>query len=72
MAKKKKIRKMRRKNTKKKRKKRKKLKRRKIKKIKKTKIYKSSELIFKVPKKWAKRAYVDKNRYEKKYTSKLS
>ena len=67
MAKKKKIRKLRRKNTKKKRKKRKKLKRRKIKKIKKTKIYKSSELIFKVPKKWAKRAYVDKNRYEKKY-----
>jgi len=41
--------------------------RKKSKKIKKTKVPKSNELIFKVPKKWAKRAYVDKGQYEKKY-----
>ncbi len=56
----------------KKRKKRlKNLKRRKIKKRKKVKKKskkpESSELIFKVPKKWANNAYVDKSKYEKKY-----
>jgi len=35
--------------------------------IKKTKSSESSELIFKVPKKWSKKAYVDKIQYEKKY-----
>jgi len=51
---------------KRKKKKRKKLKKRK--KIKKkTKKSKSNELIFKVPKKWSNSAYVDKNKYEKKY-----
>jgi len=50
-------------------KKRKIKKRRKSKKIRKNKIKKShsSELIFKVPKKWANNAYADKNFYEKKY-----
>ncbi len=59
---------------KKKRKKSKKLKKRKkskkLKKRKKSKKLKSSvpkELVFKVPKKWSNNAYVDKNRYEKKY-----
>jgi len=37
---------------------------RRIKKIKKTQ---SKELIFKVPKKWSNKAYVDRNKYEKKY-----
>tara|TARA_Y100000590_G_scaffold251549_1_gene282446 strand:+ start:294 stop:2396 length:2103 start_codon:yes stop_codon:yes gene_type:complete len=37
---------------------------RRVKKIKKTE---SKELIFKVPKRWAKKAYVDKSLYEKKY-----
>jgi len=42
--------------------------RRKIKKkSRKTKISISNELIFKVPKKWARSAYADKNQYEKKY-----
>ena len=36
-------------------------------KSKKTKSSESIELIFKVPKKWSKRAYVDKKQYEKKY-----
>ena len=49
-----------------KRKKRKKIKT-KARKIKKAKTSKSNELIFKVSKKWAKNAYVNKNRYEKKY-----
>ena len=39
----------------------------KYKKIEKNKISKSEELIFKVPKKWSKTAYVNKNQYEKKY-----
>ena len=54
----------------KKRIKRKKVKK-KLKKIRKKKLKKkdssSTELIFKVTKKWAKKAYVDKNQYEKKY-----
>jgi len=54
----------------KKRIKRKKVKK-KLKKIRKKKLKKkdssSTELIFKVTKKWAKKAYVDKNKYEKKY-----
>ena len=37
------------------------------KKTKKSKITQSSELIFKVPKKWSNNAYVDKKLYEKKY-----
>ena len=50
------------------RKKSKKIKRRrKIKSRKKSKKTESSELIFKVPKKWANTGYVDKNQYEKKY-----
>ena len=36
-------------------------------KSKKAKSLTSSELIFKVPKKWSKKAYVDKSEYEKKY-----
>ena len=39
----------------------------KVKKIKKTKNLQSAELIFKVPKKWSNTAYVNKNKYEKKY-----
>ena len=40
----------------------------KIKKFKKkAKKPKSGELIFKVPKKWSNKAYVNKNQYEKKY-----
>ena len=50
----------------KKRKQRKK-KRKKIKSRKKTKKSEKKELIFKVPKKWSKNAYVDKSQYEKKY-----
>ncbi len=38
-----------------------------IKRTKKIKISQTKELIFKVPKKWSKSAYVDKNQYEKKY-----
>jgi len=41
--------------------------RKKLKKIKKEKKTKSKELIFKVPKKWSKSAYVNKSQYEKKY-----
>ena len=44
---------------------RKKSKKRKLKK--KNKTQKPKELIFKVTKKWARSAYVDKNQYEKKY-----
>ena len=40
---------------------------RKSKSRKKSKKIESKELIFKVPKRWAKKAYVDKNLYEKKY-----
>jgi len=36
-------------------------------KSKKNKVLKSNEPIFKVPKKWARNAYVDKSEYEKKY-----
>ncbi len=39
----------------------------KFRKSKKAKSHTSSELIFKVPKKWSKKAYVDKSEYEKKY-----
>ena len=49
------------------RKKRRRKSKKKIKKTKKTKSLQSKELIFKVPKKWSKSAYVDKNQYEKKY-----
>ena len=46
----------------------KKLKRKKRKaKIKRNQISKSNELVFKVPKKWSRSAYVDKNKYENKY-----
>jgi len=41
--------------------------RRKSKRIRKVKKTESKELIFKVPKKWANNAYVDKTQYEKKY-----
>ena len=55
----------------KKRQKRKKIKSRKktkrVKSRKKTRKSEKKELIFKVPKKWSKNAYVDKNQYEKKY-----
>ena len=54
-----KIKKLKKKNTKKIKKK--------IKKTKKSRRSTSSELIFKVPKKWSKSAYIDKNQYEKKY-----
>ena len=66
---KKKIKKRRRKIKKRRKKKIKKLKRKKLKtkKKKKIKTHSSNELIFKVPKKWARSAYVDKNQYEKKY-----
>tara|TARA_Y100000590_G_scaffold446726_1_gene580843 strand:+ start:3608 stop:5659 length:2052 start_codon:yes stop_codon:yes gene_type:complete len=64
-----------RKKIRKKFKKRKKKLKRKTKKRKKfksnSKSTQSEELIFKVPKKWAKRAYVDKNQYEKKYKSSI-
>ena len=49
------------------RKKIKKRRRRKLIKNKKIKSPESPDLIFKVPKKWAKKAYVDKKLYEKKY-----
>ena len=45
----------------------KKLSKKKVKKTKKTKSSKSKELVFKVPKKWSKNAYVNKSQYEKKY-----
>ena len=45
----------------------KKLKIRRKKKVKKLKSEKSSELIFKVTKKWSKNAYVNRAKYEKKY-----
>ena len=41
--------------------------RKKSKRIKKAQKSRPKELIFKVPKKWSKNAYVDKNKYEKKY-----
>ena len=41
--------------------------RKKVKRIKKEKKTESKELIFKVPKKWSKSAYVNKSQYEKKY-----
>jgi len=44
-----------------------KIRRKKVKKIRKSKNSKSQELIFKVPKKWSKNAYVNKSQYEKKY-----
>ena len=53
--------------TKKKKKKLKKLKRKKKRKNKKAKSSQSTELIFKVPKKWSNKAYVNKSKYEKKY-----
>ena len=60
--------KKRKKNKKYKRKIKKLRKRKKIrKKSKRTKSSESAELIFKVPKRWANNAYVDKAKYEKKY-----
>ena len=41
--------------------------RKKSKRIKKVKKSEPKELIFKVPKKWSNNAYIDKNKYEKKY-----
>jgi len=41
--------------------------RKKSKRIKKAKKSESKELIFKVPKKWSNNAYINKNKYEKKY-----
>ena len=41
--------------------------RKKSKRIKKAKKSESKELIFKVPKKWSNNAYIDKNKYAKKY-----
>ena len=64
MAKKKKRRRLKKKRRKLKRKKKNK---KKIKKIKKNKTSKTNELVFKVSAKWAKKAYIDKNQYEKKY-----
>ena len=52
---------------KKRRKKIKSRKKTKRKKIKKSQKLENGELIFKVPKKWAKQAYVDRNQYVKKY-----
>ena len=63
----KKKRKKRKKNNKKVTKKRRRKSKKKLKKTKKIKSSESKELIFKVPKKWSKNAYVDKNQYEKKY-----
>jgi len=63
---KKKIKKLKRKVKKLKKKRRKKNKR-KSKKIKKIISPESKELVFKVPKKWSKSAYIDKKQYEKKY-----
>ena len=62
----KKIKKRRKKLRRKIKKRRKKL-RRKIKKRRKIKNLESTDLIFKVPKKWSNNAYVDKDGYEKKY-----
>ena len=45
--------------------------RKKSKRIKKAKKSESKELIFKVPKKWSKTAYVDKNQYEKSISYQL-
>ena len=62
--------KKRKKKNKKIKKRKKKLRKKKIKllkRIKKIKNSESKELIFKVPKKWSKSAYVDKSQYEKKY-----
>ena len=50
-----------------KRKKNKKKNRKKSQKVRKTKKTESNELIFKVPKRWASAAYVNKSEYEKKY-----
>ena len=63
---KKKIKKLKRKIKKLKKKNTKKIKK-KIKKTKKSRRSTSGELVFKVPKKWTKSAYIDKNQYEKKY-----
>ncbi len=63
---KKKIKKLKRKIKKLKKKNTKKIKK-KIKKTKKSRRSPSGELVFKVPKKWSKSAYIDKNQYEKKY-----
>ena len=63
----KKLKKRRRRRNKKKIRRNKKKIRRNKKKIKKTRVSESKELIFKVPKKWSNNAYVDKNKYEKKY-----
>jgi len=49
------------------RKKRRRKSKKKIIRSKKTKSSEPKELIFKVPKKWSSKAYVDKNKYEKKY-----
>ena len=67
MAKKKRKKIRRRKSKKIRRRKSKKIRRRKSKKSKKLKNLESKELIFKVPKKWSKNAYIDKAQYEKKY-----
>ena len=48
-------------------KKKKKKRKKKIRKIKQPRRSTSGELVFKVPKKWSKSAYIDKNQYEKKY-----
>ena len=63
---KKKIKKLKRKIKKLKKKNTKKIKK-KIKKTKKSRRSTSGELVFKVPKKWSKSAYIDKNQYKKKY-----
>jgi len=62
----KKVKKIRKIKSRKKRKLRRK-KKKKVKKIRKIKSSASNELVIKVPKKWANNAYVDKNKYEKKY-----
>ncbi len=64
---KKKRRKLKKKKGKKSKKKLKRNKTKRRKKTRKSKITQSSELIFKVPKKWSNNAYVDKKLYEKKY-----
>ncbi len=63
--KKRKLKKLKRRKAKKRKKKLKKLKRKKKSKI--AKNSQSTDLIFKVPKKWSNKAYVNKNKYEKKY-----
>ena len=67
MAKRKRKKKRRKSKIKKFKKRRKKSGKRKIKKIRKSKKSESQELIFKVPEKWSKSAYVNKSQYEKKY-----